>query len=81
MGCYELHLMDLIPGKDIAVTSCDVINEESRGYTLLTTARIKKGEIGDNAAKLLLETIANPQLPLRRILFEPELIIRKSCVS
>lgn len=81
MGCYELHLMDLIPGKDVAVTSCDDINEASRGHTLLTTARIKKSEIGDNAANLLLETIANPQLPLRRILFEPELIIRKSCGS
>lgn len=77
----ELHHMGLFPGKDVAVASCDDINEASRGYTRLTTARIKKKEIGDSAAKLLLERIAAPQLPLKRILFKPELIIRKSCGS
>ena len=74
-----LHYMNLQPGKDIAVVSCDDIAEASRGYVQLTTARIKKSEIGRRAASLLLERIESPSLAPRKILLEPELIIRKTC--
>ena len=76
-----LHHQGYIPGKDMAVVSCDDIEEASRGYVQLTTARIQKSEIGRKSAEMLLERIADPTLPPRRVLLEPELIVRKTCGS
>lgn len=74
-----LHHMGCVPGRDLAVVSCDDIEEASRGYVQLTTARVQKSEIGKRAAKMLLERIANPGLPPRKIILEPQLIVRKTC--
>ena len=74
-----LHHKNYMPGKDLAVVSCDDIEEASRGYVQLTTARIQKSEIGRKGAEMLLERIANPSLPPRKVLLQPELIIRKTC--
>lgn len=76
-----LHHRGYVPGKDMAVASCDDIEEASRGYVQLTTARIQKSEIGRKSAEMLLERIADPTLPPRRVLLEPELIVRKTCGS
>jgi len=55
-------------------------NEEtSRGYVQLTTACIRKSEIGKRAAEMLLERIVDPALSPRRVLLKPKLIIRKTC--
>ena len=76
-----LHYRNLLPGRDLAVVSCDDIEEASRGYVQLTTARIQKSAIGRKAAEMLLERIINPTLPPRKLFLEPELIIRKTCGS
>jgi LacI family transcriptional regulator len=76
-----LYHMGLVPGKDVAVVGCDDIEEASRGYVQLTTARIKKNEIGQRAAELLFERISNPQNPPKKIIMKPELIVRKTCGS
>lgn len=76
-----LHFMNLTPGRDMAIASCDDISDASRGYMQLTTARIRKGKIGEKAAEMLLERIENPELSPRNILFKSELIVRKSCGS
>ncbi len=75
----ELHYLGLEPGKDLAVVSCDDIDEASRGYVQLTTMKTKKSEIGRLAAELLIRRINNPDAPLRHIYLQSELIIRKSC--
>jgi LacI family transcriptional regulator len=74
-----LHRNGLTPGKDMAVVSCDDIEEADRGYTQLTSVKIKKGEIGKQAAELLLRRIATPDAPKRHIHLKSELVIRKSC--
>lgn len=74
-----MHLKGLVPGKDMAVVSCDDIEEAARGYAQLTTIRIKKGEIGRQAAELLLRRINTPDAPHRHIHLQSELVIRKSC--
>lgn len=74
-----LHRKGLTPGKDIAVVSCDDIEESDRGYAQLTTIKIKKGEIGRQAAELLIRRINTPDAPYRHIHLKSELIIRKSC--
>ncbi|MCB1715809.1 MAG: LacI family DNA-binding transcriptional regulator [Candidatus Competibacteraceae bacterium] len=76
-----LHRMGLRPGRDIAVVGCDDIEEASRGYTQLTTVSINKAAIGEKAAQLLLRRIAEPELPVQRIIIQPELVIRQSCGS
>lgn len=76
-----LSRLNCMPGRDLAVVSCDDIEEASRGYVQLTTARIQKSEIGRRAVEMLLERMADPSIPPRKILLEPELIIRKTCGS
>lgn len=74
-----LHRRALMPGRDLAVVSCDDIEEADRGYVQLTTVRIQKGEIGRRAAQLLIRRINNPNAQKRHIHLKSELIIRKSC--
>jgi LacI family transcriptional regulator len=76
-----LHHKGFIPGKDIAVVSCDDIEEANRGYVQLTTIKIKKGEIGRRAAELLIRRINDPDAPHRHIHLKSELIVRKTCGS
>jgi LacI family transcriptional regulator len=63
------------------VVGCDDIPEASRAYVKLTTARIQKWVIGQTAAKLLIKRVADPNLPLQRVILAPELIVRNSCGS
>lgn len=74
-----LHRRGMIPGRDMAVVSCDDIEEADRGYVQLTTMRIRKGEIGRNAAELLIRRINNPDAPVRHLHLEAKLVVRKSC--
>ena len=76
-----LHHMNYVPGKDLAVVSCDDIEEASRGYVQLTTARIQKSEIGRRAAEMQLERMADPSLPPQKILLVPELMVLRTCGS
>ena len=76
-----LHNLNIIPGKEFAVIGCDDIEEASRGYMRLTTVRMRKSEVGQQAAEILIQRITDPDLPIRRNLYEPELIIRDSCGS
>lgn len=74
-----MHRNGLTPGKDMAIVSCDDIEEADRGYTQLTTVKIKKDEIGRQAAELLIRRINTPDAPKRHIHLKSELIVRKSC--
>ena len=74
-----LYRMGLKPGRDIAVVGCDDIPEARRAYVQLTTARIQKWVIGQTAADLLMKRVADPDLPLQRVILAPELIVRTSC--
>ena len=65
----------------ISVTGYDnsFIAENSR--IKLTTIAHPQEELGEMAAKLLLELIQNPNAEIaeKKILIEPELIVRESC--
>ncbi|MCI9446920.1 MAG: GntR family transcriptional regulator [Lachnospiraceae bacterium] len=67
--------------EQISVTGYDnsFIAENSR--IKLTTIAHPQDKLGEMAAKLLLELIQNPnaELPQKKILIEPELIVRESC--
>ena len=76
-----LHKLRLKPGRDVAVTGCDDIEEAGRGYVQLTTARIQKTMIGQKATEMLLQRINNPEMPRQELVLDSELIIRKTCGS
>ncbi|MGG5819437.1 LacI family DNA-binding transcriptional regulator [Falsiroseomonas sp. HW251] len=66
-------------GRDVAVTGFDDVRAAAQWHPALTTIRAGAAAIGDAAARLLLERIADPATPTRRVIVAPELVIRSSC--
>lgn len=82
LGCYDaMQERGLRCPADIAVTGFNDMPFMNRLSPPLTTLRIPRGEMGDAAAKLLLEIIHNPEAPVRTIKLLPELIIRGSTAA
>lgn len=68
-------------GVDFSIVGCDDVQEAAQWYPALTTVRNHHAEMGRRAAELLIERIENPDLPPRRVLIAPELIVRASTVK
>jgi LacI family transcriptional regulator len=69
------------PGVEFAVIGFDNIAEAALQRPGLTTVSVTPGQIGAQAAQLLLERIQNPDAALRQIVLPPALVIRESCGS
>jgi LacI family transcriptional regulator len=69
----------LRPGDKFGVTGFDDVSEAGLWMPPLTTVGVDRHAIGEAAATLLLERIANIDAPARRKIVEPKLIIRESC--
>jgi LacI family transcriptional regulator len=67
------------PGRDVAVIGFDDIAEAGLWQPALTTVAISPRQIGEEAARLLLERIAAPDAATRQIILRPKLIVRQSC--
>lgn len=76
-----LHELGLRPGKDVALIGCDGIEEGGRAYVQLSTVNVQKAAIGQVAAETLLERLKSPQMPVKRVLQKPELLLRRTCGS
>lgn len=70
--------LGLEPGKDIAITGFDDIAEAALWRPTLTTIAVGPRRIGEAAAALLLERIANPDQPPRQVIVPPKLVVRES---
>lgn len=68
-----------MPGQDFAVIGFDDIAEAALWHPPLTTISIGPRQIGGTAAQRLLERIACPDDPPRRVILPPSLVIRTSC--
>ncbi len=68
-----------MPGVDVAVTGFDDIREAASWYPSLTTVRVAPREIGQAAARVLLEQMSDPASPPRREILQPTLVVRESC--
>ncbi len=65
--------------EDISVVGFDDISMASLVYPRLTTVRHPLYEMGQAAARLLMERIDDPDLPPQHIQLETELVVRDSC--
>jgi len=74
-----LQSMRLQPGRDFAVIGFDDVAESAMIRPTLTTMAVSPQQIGEAVVQLLLDLIENPnQLP-RKIILQPQLVIRESC--
>lgn len=65
-------------GRDFSLVGCDDVQEAAQWYPALTTIKNFQDEMGRKSAEFLIERIANPQAPPRRLTLTPELIVRGS---
>jgi len=75
LALYELGYR--VP-EDVAIVGYDDTTEAQLVRPQLTTVRQPVAKMGHAAAELLLERIADPAAEARRIIFDPELIVRGS---
>lgn len=73
-----LRQLGLEPGIDFAVSGCDDIAEAALWTPALTTVAIDSAGVGDAAAEMLLERIADFRAPRREVVLQPRLVIRES---
>jgi LacI family transcriptional regulator len=64
--------------QDVALVGFDDIDFASATVVPLTSVRQPRHEIGATALRILREESAEPDLPPRRIVFQPELVVRES---
>ena len=57
----------------------DDIAEAGLWQPALTTVALSPRQIGEEAARLLLERIAAPDAAARQVILRPKLIVRESC--
>jgi GntR family transcriptional regulator of arabinose operon len=67
-----------IPG-DVRIAGIDDVDYASLLPVPLTTVHQPCGDIGEAALHALIERLARPKMPARRILLDCHLVIRKSC--
>jgi LacI family transcriptional regulator len=66
------------PGRDFSVVGCDDIAEAALWRPALSTVAIRSTAIGDAAAALLLDRIADVDRPARQVVLQPELVLRET---
>ena len=74
-----LQSINLQPGVDFAVIGFDDVAESAVIRPALTTMAVSPRQIGAEAVQLLLDLIANPEQLPRKIILQPQLVIRDSC--
>ncbi|MFC0432436.1 LacI family DNA-binding transcriptional regulator [Kutzneria buriramensis] len=82
LGCYRaLEERGLRCPEDVSVTGFNDMPFLDKQRPALTTVRIPHYDIGYEAARLLLERIANPGAPAKRVVLPVQLITRDSVTS
>ncbi len=82
LGCYRaLEQRGLRCPEDISVVGFNDMPFLDRQRPRLTSVRIPHYEIGIESARLLLERIANPAAPAKRVVLPVELVLRDSAVQ
>lgn len=77
-ACLALLRTGLQPGKDISVVGFDDIQEAKVAVPPLTTLSVSPQKLGRKLARVLLDRIAEPELPVTVSEVSPELILRQT---
>jgi LacI family transcriptional regulator len=79
LGCYTaVERLGLRCPDDVSVVGFNDMPFIDRLSPPLTTVRVPQYELGTQAAELLLERIAQPDVPLKILLLAPQLVVRGS---
>jgi len=82
LGCYDaLKRRGRACPRDISVTGFNDMAFADRFDPPLTSVRIPHRVMGEEAARLLLASIANPRAPRQEIKLQPELVVRASTAA
>jgi len=73
-----LRQLGLEPGQDCSVVGIDDVAEAAFWYPALTTVTTNREEMGQEAARLLISRIAEPDRPVEHVVLTPVLTIRQS---
>ena len=65
-------------GRDFAVVGFDDVAESSLWQPSLTTVATDPTALGEQVAQLILDRIANPEMPIKRVTMPSRLIVRDS---
>jgi DNA-binding LacI/PurR family transcriptional regulator len=76
---HALHRINYRVPKDIRLVGIDDVEYASLLPVPLTTLRQPTRQIGETALAMMLERIARPELPVRDVRLQCELIVRDSC--
>jgi LacI family transcriptional regulator len=80
LGAIEaLYRHRITPGAHFGIVGFNNVAEAAQSHPGLTTIDTSPANLGEAAADLLLQRIAAPAAPIRRIILEPRLIVRASC--
>jgi GntR family transcriptional regulator, arabinose operon transcriptional repressor len=74
-----LDLLDIKTPQSVRIVGVDDVKYASLLRVPLTTLHQPCQHIGAAAVRALTERIANPDLPVRDILFQSRLVVRESC--
>jgi LacI family transcriptional regulator len=74
-----LEEQGVIPGQDFAVIGFDDVAEAGLSRPALTTVATFPFQVGEDAARLLLRRIADPQGSPERVILPTRLVVRESC--
>ncbi len=75
---FGLWEWGVVPGQDVAVVGFDNLDEAQHWRPPLTTMDYRRDILGSTAARLLMERLRDPSLPVRTVIYEPTLIVRES---
>lgn len=73
-----LRQIGIEPGDDFAVVGCDDVSEAALWNPALTSVAIDTTAMGEVAARMLMERIADRHAKRREIVLEPKLVVRAS---
>jgi LacI family transcriptional regulator len=68
-------------GRDFAIIGSDDVAEAALWFPPLTTVRNFQGDMGRNAADMLMRRIAEPSAAPKRIILEPQLVVRATTMA
>lgn len=79
IGCIEeMEKQNLHCPDDVSVIGFNNMPYLDQFRVPLTTIEIPRARMGEKAAKMILERLKNPDMPLQHIVLEPRLLVRRS---